>query len=108
MRALCAGLLGVLRIPSVSMAAISIMSSSISTGFFSATLEPHLRQFNLTPVLVGLVFIVSGGMYAVMAPLSGYLCDHGVRPKVISALGNLLIASSYILMGPAPFIPLDT
>jgi MFS family permease len=90
------------------MAACSIIAASISIGFMSATLEPHLRQFELTPVLMGLMFIIGGVMYAVVAPFAGYLCDRGVGPKVLAAAGNAFVAISYLLMGPAPFFPIKT
>ncbi|CAG7726226.1 unnamed protein product, partial [Allacma fusca] len=35
-------------VPSVSLAAFSILAGAISMGFLSATLEPHVRQFNLS------------------------------------------------------------
>lgn len=43
----------VLRIPGVMVCAIGICATSTSIGFLGATLEPHLRQFNLSPVLLG-------------------------------------------------------
>lgn len=33
--------------------AMSIMATSASIGFLGATLEPHLRQFDLGPILLG-------------------------------------------------------
>jgi len=57
---------------------------------------------------MGAMFIVSGGMYALIAPFAGYLCDKGVGPKVLASIGNVCVASSYLLIGPAPFFPFDT
>ncbi|XP_059481311.1 MFS-type transporter SLC18B1-like [Neocloeon triangulifer] len=102
------GLIAILKVPSVSLSAVSIVVSSMSIGFISATLEPHLRQFGLSPVLMGVMFIVSGGMYALIAPFAGYLCDKGVGPKVLASIGNVCVASSYMLVGPAPFFPINT
>jgi len=39
-----ASLLKVLKIPGIMLAAASIIVTSMSIGFLSATLEPHLRQ----------------------------------------------------------------
>ncbi len=47
------GMLDLLKIPSISLAAYSILNASITIGYIQATLEPHLRQFNLTPVTMG-------------------------------------------------------
>lgn len=43
----------VLRQPGVLVCAIGICATSTSIGFLGATLEPHLRQFGLSPVLLG-------------------------------------------------------
>jgi predicted MFS family arabinose efflux permease len=47
------GMIDALKIPSIALAAYSILCASITIGYIQATLEPHLRQFNLTPVMMG-------------------------------------------------------
>lgn len=42
-----------LKIPGILVSAMSIMATSASIGFLGATLEPHLRQFDLSAVLLG-------------------------------------------------------
>ena len=42
-----------LYIPSVAIAAFSILCASSSIGFLVASLEPHMRQFELSPLLMG-------------------------------------------------------
>lgn len=48
-----ASLKTVLKIPGVLVCALSICATSASIGFLGATLEPHVRQFDLSPVLLG-------------------------------------------------------
>ena len=67
----------------------AICATSASIGFIGATLEPHLRQFDLSPILLGVVFVINGGIYAVLAPVWGYLVDKHVPPKV-SFIYNIL------------------
>lgn len=43
----------VLRIPSVLVCSFGITATSASIGFLGAVLEPHLRQFDLKPVILG-------------------------------------------------------
>lgn len=38
------GILSILKIPEVALAALSIVSTSTSMGYITATLEPHIRQ----------------------------------------------------------------
>jgi hypothetical protein len=103
-----ASLLQVLRIPGVLLAASSIIVTSVSIGFLQATLEPHLRQFNLSPVILGLMFVINGGTYALTAPCWGWLCDRKLMPKIVTATGCLLIIVGFLLVGPAPFVPGNT
>jgi MFS family permease len=98
----------VLKIPGVLLAASSIIVTSMSIGFLQATLEPHLRQFDLPPMVLGLMFVINGGTYALTAPCWGWLCDKKAMPKIATAMGCLLIIVGFLLVGPAPFIPVPT
>lgn len=97
-----------LKIPGVLLSSASIIVTSMSIGFLQATLEPHLRQFFLTPVILGLMFVINGGTYAITAPGFGWLCDSVCAPKIITVLGTVMIAAGFSLVGPAPFIPVPT
>ncbi|XP_046424029.1 MFS-type transporter SLC18B1-like isoform X3 [Neodiprion fabricii] len=79
---LVGGFLRVLKIPGVMVASASIIATSMSIGFLQATLEPHLRQFNLSPVVLGLMFVINGGFYAMTAPAWGWICDKYSKPQV--------------------------
>ncbi|CAG9771956.1 unnamed protein product [Ceutorhynchus assimilis] len=100
--------LKILKIPGVLLASASIIVTSTSISFLQATLEPHLRGFHLAPMILGLMFVINGGIYAVTTPAWGWVCDNLCPPKVVTALGTLLVAVGFCLIGPAPFIPLPT
>ncbi|XP_012275314.1 MFS-type transporter SLC18B1 [Orussus abietinus] len=102
------GFTKVLKIPGVMVAAASIIATSMSIGFLQATLEPHLRQFDLSPVVLGLMFVINGGIYALTAPVWGWLCDKHPKPKVATLIGCILVMIGFCLIGPAPFIPYPT
>ncbi len=102
------GLFRIIRIPSILLASFSVFAASTSVGFLSATLEPHLRQFDLMPISMGLMFVIEGGIYAITAPVWGYLCDRKVQPKIVTLIGSIFIVVGFLLIGPAPFLPLDT
>ncbi|XP_075235423.1 MFS-type transporter SLC18B1-like isoform X2 [Lycorma delicatula] len=100
-------LMQVIRIPGVLLAAASIIVTSMSIGFLSATLEPHLRQFNLQPAVLGLMFVINGGTYALTAPCWGWLCDGSrLQPKVATVIGCILLIIAFLIIGPAPFFNL--
>ncbi|KAI4465882.1 major facilitator superfamily [Holotrichia oblita] len=98
----------VLKIPGVLLSAFSIIVTSMSIGFLQATLEPHLRQFGLSPIILGLMFVINGGTYAIIAPLWGWLCDRTCPPKVVTVMGTILVAIAFALIGPAPFVNTKT
>lgn len=90
------------------MTSLSIMATSASIGFLTAVLEPHLRQFHLGPIVLGLVFVINGGLYALTAPMWGWSVDQQyLRPKLASLIGNILIVVAFCLVGPVSFIPIE-
>lgn len=105
---LAASIYKVLKIPGVLLASASIIVTSMSIGFLQATLEPHLRRFNLSPIIMGVMFVINGGTYAITAPGFGWLCDRTCPPKVVTVLGTLLVAAGFCLVGPAPFLSVNT
>lgn len=54
---LLASMTTLLKIPGILVCALSIMATSASIGFLGALLEPHLRQFDLSPVLLGKIYM---------------------------------------------------
>jgi MFS family permease len=89
------------------VAALAISATSASIGFLGATLEPHLRQFNLSPVLLGMVFVINGAMYALTAPVWGWMVDKWLNPKIAAFIGSVLIVIGFSLIGPASFLPIE-
>lgn len=103
-----ASILSLLKIPGIIVCGMSIMATSASIGFLGATLEPHVRQFDLTPILLGIVFIINGGFYAVTAPVWGWMVDKFMHPKLSALIGSTLIAMAFCLIGPVSFLPFNT
>lgn len=101
-------MLAALKVPSVLIASICLMISACSMGFLSATLEPHLRQFQLKPFQMGLMFVVNGAVYGLTTPFWGGLCDKYDVAKHLCAVGAMFGIVAYLFIGPVPFLPLDT
>ncbi|KAF2352408.1 Major facilitator superfamily [Trinorchestia longiramus] len=99
-------LIQLFKIPPITLAAFSIIAASISIGFVQATLEPHLRPLDLTPLQTGLVFVLNGASYALSAPIWGKLCDKGVPANIITLIGSITVVVAFLFLGPAPFLPL--
>jgi MFS family permease len=97
-----------LRIPIVTIMGICLMSGSGSIGFIDVTLSIYLKeQYNLSPVILGLVFLVGPGVYALTAPMWGWIVDKTPRyNKIFICCGYTLGGFAFYLMGPAPFLPI--
>lgn len=98
----------VMRIPSIQMAVFAVFIAAFCIGFIVPTLEPHLRQFNLTPAVNGAMFMISSGMYAATTVFWGKLADMNVHPKLLMSCASSLMCVAYLLLGPLPFFPMDT
>ncbi|KAG0716838.1 MFS-type transporter SLC18B1 [Chionoecetes opilio] len=94
-----------IRLPSIFLSCIAIISASISIGFLQATLEPHLRPLGLTPVQMGLMFILNGSTYALLAPFWGMMCDKYLAPRTLITFGAAVVAVAFFFIGPMPFLP---
>lgn len=97
-------MLRIIKIPGVMLASCSTVVTSMSIGFLQATLEPHLRIFYLSPLILGIMFVINGGVYAITSPLYGMICDSHIQPKYITILGTIFVAMGFSLIGPAPFL----
>nr|XP_050039144.1 MFS-type transporter SLC18B1-like [Dermacentor andersoni] len=93
---------------SVLLDAYCVFCTFVTIGYNAAVLEPHLRPFNLEPYMVGMVFVLNGTVYACTAWIWGKVADKTVRTKELCVLACLLLCTSLVLIGPAPFLPFPT
>ncbi|XP_050048506.1 MFS-type transporter SLC18B1-like [Dermacentor andersoni] len=94
--------------PLIYMYAVAIFGSYVCVGFNQATLEPHLRSFNLSTTILGLVFMIPGICNGLMTPVWGWLCDKKVNTKLLTSIGAFFTLLYLLLVGPAPFFPFGT
>ncbi|KAB7498083.1 MFS-type transporter, partial [Armadillidium nasatum] len=102
------GTFAVFKIPGVWISFITFIFSTMSNGFLSITLEPRvLRQFNISPFYVGLLFGLKDGANCFASPVWGWLCDKLGKTKVLIITGSFMAALSFILLGPFPGLPIQ-
>lgn len=65
-------------------------------------------QFKLSPMVLGLMFVINGGTYALTAPWWGWLCDKVLPPKFVTLLGCIVLVIGFSLIGPVPFLDMPT
>ena len=51
-----------------------------------------------------MLFIIDGGVYSVVAPLTGRLLDRGVTCLPVLGVGSGVISIAFLLLAPLPFI----
>ncbi|KAG8200266.1 hypothetical protein JTE90_021918 [Oedothorax gibbosus] len=93
--------------PTTIIYSLSAFSGHSYMIFIRATLEPHLRQFQLSGVLLGVTFSLFGLLYAITLPGFGWLVDKKFCDiECLCVGGVILTVLSVTLIGPAPFLPL--
>lgn len=101
------GMLAMLRIPVIWIMVYAIVVCAISMSFLDPTLSAHLSSFKLSPTMVGLMFLLCGGIYTLTAPVWGILIDRYHCSTAVMLFGSVMTVISMLLIGPAPFIPLE-
>ncbi|CAN7989564.1 unnamed protein product [Ixodes hexagonus] len=95
-----------LRDPPFMLNMVSVMLSWTIMGFNEPTLGPYLEQFQLSSTEVGVVFVVLSASYAMGSLISGIFC-HFKMESFFNFAALLMTSFSYLMVGPAFFIPLQ-
>ncbi|PSN30862.1 hypothetical protein C0J52_20666 [Blattella germanica] len=98
-------LLELIQIPSVIMISLVIVVVSNTWGFLDPTLEPHLREFKMTPEQIGLIFLLFSALYGVFSPIWGWLADRCNNHWSMMVTGLLICTVGLLLLGPSPLLP---
>ncbi|XP_075553170.1 MFS-type transporter SLC18B1-like isoform X3 [Dermacentor variabilis] len=85
---------------------VTLMLSWVIMGFNEPTLEPYLRQFNLSSTRLGVLYMVQFASYTVGAAFAGLFC-YVKMAAFFAFAGQLMTAFAYLILGPAPFIQQD-
>ncbi|ETN76902.1 transporter, major facilitator family protein [Necator americanus] len=101
------GMLAMLRIPVIWIMVYAIVVCAISLSFLDPTLSAHLQSFNLSPTMIGLMFLLCGGIYTISAPIWGLLIDKFHCTTSVMIFGSATTVISMALIGPSPFLPFD-
>lgn len=98
-----ASYLQILLTPGIILDSLCVVTSLTFIGYNAATLENHLRQFNLSVMAVGSIFVITGTIYAITTPLWGKLSKL-VDTRLLCLIGCLQCAAGYIIIGPLPLL----
>ncbi|KAK0404167.1 hypothetical protein QR680_017320 [Steinernema hermaphroditum] len=98
------GMMGMLKIPHIWIMVYAVVICAISLSFLDPTLSPHLASFNLSPSMIGLLFLLCGGVYTVTAPFWGLLIDRYRCTNFLMLFGAVATVISMFLIGPTPLL----
>merc|ERR1719221_45862 len=91
----------ILRIPTIWFSFLAFIVATMCNGFISVNLEPEvLRQFQMSPIYIGLVFGLKDGANSIASPIWGFICDNNkksVKPFLI--VSAILVALSFLILG---------
>lgn len=96
-----------LSMPHVIVVCLILIVASQAQGFIDPTLEPHMRQYNLEPSIIGLLFLLLSGAYGLSSPIVGWLSGKMENKYPIMLVGLIVITLSMLLMGPSDFLPFE-
>eukprot|EP00057_Strongylocentrotus_purpuratus_P008266 XP_011662740.1 PREDICTED: MFS-type transporter SLC18B1 [Strongylocentrotus purpuratus] len=95
-----------LSIPSVWPVGLSIFVGSASFGFLDPTLSLHVAQFTESAMVVGLLFLLSGGCYALSSPLWGWMAEKLNISRLMIIIGTIMSGGAFLLTGKSPLLNL--
>eukprot|EP00093_Oithona_nana_P013817 13817.XXX_125192_123766_1 [CDS] Oithona nana genome sequencing. len=94
-----------LQMPCVLVSCLLLIISEVSVSWYLPTLQPFLEDnFQMSPMLTGVLFMLEGLTYAICSPLWGYLLDKTQRPTMLFTIGCVTVLIGYSLLGPAPYL----
>ena len=97
----------VLKSPTLFLPFVDLFAALCGNGMLESMLEPHLRNSTHAATMdVGVAFLIFGCCYMLGSMLFGTVIDKVGCPIGFSLFGNALFMTTFMLIGPAPFIPL--
>ncbi|XP_040075092.1 uncharacterized protein LOC115321362 [Ixodes scapularis] len=93
-----------LRHPMFAINLLTAIILSLLANFDGPTLEPYLSQFNLTNAEIGTVFTANYVANCGGSLFAGVISSYKVE-KLSIFVGCILSTLSYVIIGPAPFLP---
>jgi len=92
-----------LRNPGVLLALFGTIYGAVCQSFIESFLEEFLSIFSLSVTKIGISFLAMSVPYMTATPVWGWFANGHLQPEIISPIGHLLIACSFLLIGPISY-----
>uniref|UniRef100_A0A914QTT0 Major facilitator superfamily (MFS) profile domain-containing protein n=1 Tax=Panagrolaimus davidi TaxID=227884 RepID=A0A914QTT0_9BILA len=97
----------ILKIPVIWIMIFAVILCATSFTFVDPTLSDHLSEFHLSTTVIGLLFLLCGGLYSITAPIWGILIDRWRCCNALLIFGAILTIISMLMIGPTPILKLE-
>jgi len=92
-----------LRNPGILLALCGTIYSAVCQSFIESFLEEFLSIFSLSVTKIGVSFLAMSVPYMIATPVWGWFADGYLQPEIIAPIGHLLIACSFLMIGPISY-----
>ncbi|XXQ32076.1 Major facilitator superfamily (MFS) profile domain-containing protein [Plasmodiophora brassicae] len=100
------GTIHIITAPNVPFVLVATVFGMGVIGFLDMALEPVLSREGISPGTTNAVFVLISVVYAIATPIVGmYSTLSNARPMM--AAGLLMMAASWVMFAPAPFVPVQ-
>ncbi|XP_029209764.2 MFS-type transporter SLC18B1-like isoform X2 [Acropora millepora] len=93
-----------MRIPGIFILALCYVIIGLSFSYFDPILGPYLKKLGQRPTMIGLMFLIYSGTYALSAPIIGWSGDRMKCFRCMLLFGFTGLAVGFFLLGPSPFL----
>ncbi|KAG1666262.1 MFS-type transporter SLC18B1 [Nymphon striatum] len=94
-----------IKVPEIFVMALCAMIPTMAITNLDVSLTLHvIEKFHVSNSIAGLVMFIGPGIYALSAPLVGFLVDKKDCPATIIGIGSTTSVLGYLLLGPVPFL----
>lgn len=100
-------LASLLHVPAVLVVCLAVTLGALVWSVIEPILEPHLVVFDLSPMYLGLIFLLMAAFYAVSSPLWGYVADKLADATIMLVFGFAFSGLGLLLLGPSPLFGFD-
>jgi hypothetical protein len=102
------GYMELISIPGVILPFIDTFFCNFGVGMNDAMIGLYLQSLGEDSTVISIAFFLNGGCYMLSTILSGYIMDKLAYPTVIAILGNIGFVVALTIIGPLPFVPIET
>ncbi|KAK4020372.1 hypothetical protein OUZ56_002355 [Daphnia magna] len=95
----------VFKVPAVPIICLVVAVSSCAWSFLEPTLVIRMEQFQLGPMQLGLLFLVTSVSSAISSPIWGWLVSKYNHGSIMMIIGLSVTAIGLLLLGPSPLLP---